>query len=117
MRDHPRSRGEYLNTINNLYLNVGSSPLARGILKNDQLDKDYSGIIPARAGNTCFFLKVCCQDWDHPRSRGEYLIKVDGTLTALGSSPLARGILLFQAAKVPEMGIIPARAGNTPLSL
>ena len=53
--------------------------------------------------------------WDHPRSRGVY---PDGTLNVLqlpGSSPLARGLPAKNAQAAFNVGIIPARAGFTPV--
>ena len=52
--------------------NVGSSPLARGLLHGDWLEPAVLGIIPARAG---FTRRGCCWPFsgpDHPRSRGVY---------------------------------------------
>ena len=50
---------------------------------------------------------------DHPRSRGVYAKKVKGKLTTLGSSPLARGLLIFASPEFVANRIIPARAGFT----
>ena len=50
---------------------------------------------------------------DHPRSRGVYDGQVGGGLGAVGSSPLARGLLLLLPHIGIVLGIIPARAGFT----
>ena len=51
-KDHPRSRGVYLNIRNTIVRLSGSSPLARGLL-NGITDKYLlTRIIPARAGFT-----------------------------------------------------------------
>ena len=52
----------------------------------------------------------------HPRSRGEHTNTPAATATAFGSSPLARGTLLAAVAQLERSRLIPARAGNTPLS-
>ena len=52
--------------------------------------------------------------WAHPRLCGEYGVLdlcFDG---GLGSSPLARGTHAVVVAEVGGVGLIPARAGNTP---
>ena len=49
----------------------------------------------------------------HPRSRGEHVDKATGEVTALGSSPLARGTHEFCFESLVDVGLIPARAGNT----
>ena len=51
-RDHPRSRGVYLHVRKGDNGPVGSSPLARGLLRVDQVHDAGPGIIPARAGFT-----------------------------------------------------------------
>ena len=51
-RDHPRSRGVYLNLENRDESTSGSSPLARGLLDGGDVVVCLSRIIPARAGFT-----------------------------------------------------------------
>ena len=50
--DHPRSRGVYVHTINDTYIEEGSSPLARGLLPAGAQGPCGWRIIPARAGFT-----------------------------------------------------------------
>ena len=50
--DHPRSRGVYAKKVCVARISVGSSPLARGLLRGLSRLSDYGGIIPARAGFT-----------------------------------------------------------------
>lgn len=76
IKDHPRSRGEYNSPVSESLLISGSPPLTRGILTDDISLIMNMGITPAHAGNTkCTFHKFTW-NWDHPRSRGEYLRKV-----------------------------------------
>ena len=113
MADHPRSRGVYDRHPRPVGAEFGSSPLARGLLRqaNGQqeitgssplarglhgvaaADLVHDGIIPARAGFTCAGGRPPWRRSDHPRSRGVYAPPVD-------------------AGDVP-VGIIPARAGFT----
>ena len=111
--DHPRSRGEYHWRWPRGPHCAGSSPLSRGILKRDQATGRLRRIIPALAGNTPVPVRPRNCHTDHPRSRGEYsgvrLIRA----SAIGSSPLSRGILPQGRDAPYAAGIIPALAGNT----
>ena len=91
--DHPRSRGEYAVPVTDGSVELGSSPLSRGILALVNLLKKAGRIIPALAGNTATAPSPATTRRDHPRSRGEYSV--------VGMNPLAAS------------GIIPALAGNT----
>ena len=92
-RDHPRSRGVYVRRRWSMAGMVGSSPLARGLLRPCQEQ------VPVRA--------------DHPRSRGVYWRSVMVPRLPPGSSPLARGLRRL-LGRHPHLGrIIPARAGFT----
>ena len=73
------------------------------------------GLIPARAGNTPYRADAAVAYRAHPRSRGEH---PDADLLGLnprGSSPLARGTHFAGGLFAGWFGLIPARAGNTPL--
>ena len=91
----------------------GSSPLARGLRRRRRLTYSTRRIIPARAGFTPTRRSPCRRSLDHPRSRGVYIL-CSASLSGLwGSSPLARGLPVGNAAQGFEEGIIPARAGFT----
>ena len=51
----------------------------------------------------------------HPRSRGADIVPVSHTYRTGGSSPLARGGRRGAGVAQPGVGLIPARAGRTPL--
>ena len=76
-------------------LRKGSSPLARGPLGGTIKAEVISGLIPARAGTTYPAQVPPAGCRAHPRSRGDHSLweMVYGHL--LGSSPLARGPLVF----------------------
>ena len=78
MQDHPRSRGVYLLIGSTAARHSGSSPLARGLLSTDLLDRKTVGIIPARAGFTGRSRRSRASAPDHPRSRGVYWLFVFG---------------------------------------
>ena len=56
---------------------------------------------------------LCECNTDHPRSRGVYTSKGRPALSASGSSPLARGLLINDITDGGAHRIIPARAGFT----
>ena len=94
-------------------MELGSSPLARGlppVLAGRYVTK---GIIPARAGFTGG-RRACPQPLtDHPRSRGVYETRSSQNTGCRGSSPLARGLRSGVVLGGEVDGIIPARAGFT----
>ena len=112
-QDHPRSRGVYTPGLKTSTCRHGSSPLARGLLDPPLDALATLGIIPARAGFTCWRAPRRPSPTDHPRSRGVYAhTRVIGTARE-GSSPLARGLPLNVRVPGGSLGIIPARAGFT----
>ena len=98
-----------------LSLNSGSSPLARGTLVCESFASAPTGLIPARAGNTRRKAHTRSCTRAHPRSRGEHLARRRVAISAGGSSPLARGTRRGNSLRARRVGLIPARAGNTPL--
>ena len=112
-RDHPRSRGVYHAPGLPASPLRGSSPLARGLRARADSLRSSPRIIPARAGFTfCVSFEFGVQT-DHPRSRGVYPRRPIGRGSALGSSPLARGLPYREIFERGILGIIPARAGFT----
>ena len=91
----------------------GSSPLARGLLGDVDVEHGVLGIIPARAGFTSGALWGLPSCGDHPRSRGVYQAVAVRSASPTGSSPLARGLPIPLTAECGRGGIIPARAGFT----
>ena len=91
----------------------GSSPLARGTPRDRARRTGRGRFIPARAGNTCGSRNTASRPAVHPRSRGEHPALSRDRSMRVGSSPLARGTLLWSLASPPPVRFIPARAGNT----
>ena len=110
---HPRSRGEHPHAPSLELDAPGSSPLARGTPLGVELNKIFSGLIPARAGNTFQTLPRPPASRAHPRSRGEHAEGTASRAAVAGSSPLARGTLATNLFGALHPGLIPARAGNT----
>ena len=111
--DHPRSRGVYLNQSMTSWTAVGSSPLARGLLRAALAARAARRIIPARAGFTDRAGYRPGNSQDHPRSRGVYPLTHGVVSCPAGSSPLARGLLPLLLLRSVLPRIIPARAGFT----
>ena len=111
--DHPRSRGVYSCQRSKPRPNLGSSPLARGLRLGAAADLLLDRIIPARAGFTRPPRGGPCHQPDHPRSRGVYIRRAPDRASDGGSSPLARGLLLWPRTGEAWWRIIPARAGFT----
>ena len=111
--DHPRSRGVYSRATRPNRKPGGSSPLARGLPRQYPREVGESRIIPARAGFTLAICATVIGNLDHPRSRGVYRYRRFQPSKAVGSSPLARGLLEFADLSQERSRIIPARAGFT----
>ena len=92
---------------------IGSSPLARGLLREGWRSHYRRRIIPARAGFTYQSSWAWPYPKDHPRSRGVYSCPKSPGLSTGGSSPLARGLRLGRLGIDGPRWIIPARAGFT----
>ena len=112
-RDHPRVRGEHALSRWRGSGIGGSSPRARGApLQRPPLTRGR-GIIPACAGSTRRVRRFPHQAGDHPRVRGEHLLRRLRGDAPRGSSPRARGALDRGTRRAPSPGIIPACAGST----
>ena len=111
--DHPRSRGVYAVGHVEPDLDLGSSPLARGLHLLVFVSKADHRIIPARAGFTRERGPDAQRPRDHPRSRGVYGHGHHARVGLRGSSPLARGLRDAIEAASASLRIIPARAGFT----
>ena len=74
-RDHPRLRGEYYEVYKKYVNDEGSPPLARGIPQSWKYRPACRGITPACAGNTKVSTMRRKKQGDHPRLRGEYLLR------------------------------------------
>ena len=114
--DHPRSRGVYSSMDIIISRRSGSSPLARGLPSPCPGPRPQSGIIPARAGFTATPDSIPATPVDHPRSRGVYGEICQENACPLGSSPLARGLLIGSEDAPDSVRIIPARAGFTGIT-
>ena len=111
--DHPRVCGEHNDDTTPDYGDVGSSPRMRGTLQTWLGGLVFRGIIPAYAGNTLCGYRGHGLAWDHPRVCGEHWTLNLSVTSWPGSSPRMRGTPHDVDHGAPELGIIPAYAGNT----
>ena len=115
--DHPRVRGVNSFPPQPEQIEAGSSPRARGQrLSGDGFCKPRR-IIPACAGSTSIQYVVLLFGPDHPRVRGVNGSKFGLLLRFGGSSPRARGQLLYAGDTTISDRIIPACAGSTVVGL
>ena len=91
----------------------GSSPLTRGKLARESLQRAFDGLIPAHAGKTHGTHARRRAQGAHPRSRGENSAAFGWINNSLGSSPLTRGKRDVPRGQVEALGLIPAHAGKT----
>ncbi len=109
---YPRSRGATFRCQLSRLKIKGLSPLARGNLTGEIGGNVASGPIPARAGQPWAPMGACTRWWAYPRSRGATGSTSAQQQVLAGLSPLARGNHGVRAARVRQLGPIPARAGQ-----
>ena len=111
---HPRMRGEGRRHLGVHAGAGGSSPHARGGLRQERRRTNIQRLIPACAGRACSRWRRPCGRTAHPRMRGEGLRPRTGEPLVMGSSPHARGGQVpGPVVDVPD-GLIPACAGRAP---
>ena len=114
--DHPRTRGEKVDSTEMLVLVLGSPPHTRGKEPNQPFLFASTWITPAHAGKSAVSVGIVCRGWDHPRTRGEKWSEAWRRTGRLGSPPHTRGKAkgLFYHDTVAR--ITPAHAGKRPRS-
>ena len=117
LRDHPRACGEHHHGLVLGLRAEGSSPRMRGTPVPRPSVPRPSGIIPAHAGNTKYWLPRSARNGDHPRACGEHQVRDTMYGTTQGSSPRMRGTPTQQNRFMMASGIIPAHAGNTGVTV
>ena len=132
---HPRACGEQVVTSVLCCFAAGSSPRVRGTGAPHRQAARGGRFIPARAGNSKWWLRASAYSSVHPRACGEQCATYIGGTVADGSSPRVRGTgaaRLYSGSTVtvhpracgeqagprrstiPSLRFIPARAGNRP---
>ena len=111
--DHPRLRGEHIQSNIAPLLILGSPPPTRGTRKQRYYRFALIRITPAYAGNTPYKSQCSRIFQDHPRLRGEHHPPSDTMVQRLGSPPPTRGTPCSRNIYNFCLGITPAYAGNT----
>ena len=109
---HPRLRGERAGCREPIVFGGGSSPLARGTGGDFVSAAICYRFIPACAGNGCGTARSEISIPVHPRLRGERTRPSFSRSRYSGSSPLARGTVIWGCIKPMLHRFIPACAGN-----
>ena len=110
---HPRVRGEHRPAAQGPADAGGSSPRARGTRAERRGIPPSLRVIPACAGNTPCPQPRPARQPGHPRVRGEHACPSAVVFRGRGSSPRARGTLVYLPIPQPDRRVIPACAGNT----
>ena len=95
----------------------GSPPLTRELRSTSLVVLPISGITPAYAGTTTLYHCGRYRCWDHPRLRGNYFHLLWLSHLPLGSPPLTRELHGGYTVTSQSLGITPAYAGTTCLSI
>ena len=112
-QDHPRSRGDNDNHDAILKPVEGSPPLTRGQPRVKTAVITGTRITPAHAGTTSEMTGGITTTEDHPRSRGDNLLRDANKQMKTGSPPLTRGQRRARPRACFFCGITPAHAGTT----
>ncbi len=110
--DHPRVRGEKFRKIENGGFDQGSPPRTRGEVRSRWRHRRGRRITPAYAGRSLCLVGHAEGEEDHPRVRGEKVIRRPLTPYLGGSPPRTRGEVLLLLSGLGVLGITPAYAGR-----
>ena len=113
--DHPRVCGEQQGIGVGKRLLTGSPPRVRGTGYIRQIQKRFSRITPACAGNSTTPGIYSLNRKDHPRVCGEQSIPFNYERGRMGSPPRVRGTVATCDKDCVSAGITPACAGNSRL--
>ena len=111
--DHPRMRGEDARSPPKSSTRRGSPPHARGRPLVAIPGGGGVGITPACAGKTRASQECICRRADHPRMRGEDIMRLKEEKRVTGSPPHARGRPQWSLWPRGNIRITPACAGKT----
>ena len=110
---HPRTGGEHSTAADASGSTSGSPPHGRETQHQCGQRRHDRGLTPARAGNTPLRGLTSGRTGAHPRTGGEHITTAVGVACFVGSPPHGRGTLQGQRPGGDDVGLTPARAGNT----
>ena len=111
--EHPRARGENIAECDLTLAEQGTSPRTRGKRLHSGVGVGCGGNIPAHAGKTLVMGFIADVNVEHPRARGENLVKFDNGFETRGTSPRTRGKPGRGSGAGGTPRNIPAHAGKT----
>ena len=114
--EHPRERGEDMESETAAIGHRGAPPRARGGRQPGVVRGGRRRSTPASAGRTIHVLATSPRVWEHPRERGEDTPSQSKALHASGAPPRARGGLRQRRHVTRGAGSTPASAGRTSQS-
>ena len=112
---HPRACGENMTISLRASIHRGSSPRVRGKQVAGRGGEVTGRLIPARAGKTSNDHDNQAREPAHPRACGENDEETPFIRSEWGSSPRVRGKPPDPRRPSGRRGLIPARAGKTPV--
>ena len=116
-QDHPRVCGEKKGYTKNRKSTPGSPPRVRGKGNARPYIPPCRGITPACAGKSWYWNCYWYWNWDHPRVCGEKVTRKLNERVAAGSPPRVRGKENSSGSPPGLLGITPACAGKSCISL
>ena len=111
--EHPRARGENIERPLQPLGSLGTSPRTRGKRDNRFLRRCTGRNIPAHAGKTVTYFSGRRTTKEHPRARGENLLRILISQPDAGTSPRTRGKQHKHQISSKLHRNIPAHAGKT----
>ncbi len=116
-RTHPRLRGEHNAPTAVMAVGADSPPPARGARFDAPCSGPGRGLTPACAGSTVALNGTRDDLWTHPRLRGEHPTPSCIVIRPMDSPPPARGAHEGAAVEDARVGLTPACAGSTWVTL
>ena len=116
-KDHPRIGGEKAELTAAVISAMGSPPRRRGKGYREFGIDISDRITPAQAGKSVAPRQKRSALWDHPRVGGEKLLQFALPLLLTGSPPRGRGKVRTVLSEERDIGITPAWAGKSRMSL
>ena len=114
--DHPRVCGEKASLNARIAVPSGSPPRMRGKGAAHLFGDLGQRITPAYAGKRSFCLCLLRPSWDHPRTCGEKVHRMQNPQKGRGSPPHMRGKGIGSAFTSNSPGITPAHAGKSRIA-
>ena len=111
-KEHPRARGENIYQHLSLLMTLGTSPRTRGKLLRTGASLLRTRNIPAHAGKTCPPSTPPTHAQEHPRARGENVMRAPTSHPRGGNIPAHAGKTLSKKRSPPDAREHPRARGE-----